>query len=808
METSSALVDLASVLFACRDRETLRKTFVARAAAALNARAVFLWLSEGDGEGLACRAHWSDPQARLAPVAESVREGILVDVLEEASSVLASGKDIDRNAYSHLSAAMRASIQSALFVPFPGQTGAAGVVEALNKSGGEFTTQDAAFLDTLARLAAQADALLAGIETERDSQLETIERLTSLYDISRIFNSTLELNELLPIVAGKIRDILQAQACNLWLVEPDGASLKLARKDGQDPTLDDDATAPLDSGHLAEVAKTGSARLIENPAEEESLSERIKAGGEFELQSIICAPLRKEEEVIGVIELVNKLDGTPFNEEDLFFLSSIAEQAAVALHNANLLESERKLHELDALLKISQEITSTLDLDHVLTTVVHQAGTVVPFDRCVIGFFDRNRFVLGAVSGEDEVPKNAEMDMLRKLLEWISTQDTAVRADQYEEGWQVEPESAQDIIVPYLEEHDYCGFFALPLRDDQGTVGVLCMLNGDAEFLTDSQRETVTILANQTTVAIRNAQLYQQVPLAGLLQPFAQKKQKLLGAVSKSRWIEYGWKALAVAIVLTIVPWPVRVSTNATVVPANRRVISAVTNGIVQRVFVHEGDTVSAGQPLAQLDDGEDLVKLARARSDLSLAQHDLADAEFKRDLTASAQARLRAAAADAAVTLEQDRVANAQLRAPIDGVVVTPKVEEKTGTMLQAGDPFCELVAQQRMAVDMNVPETDLTLIEPGRHIALKLNAYPDETFDGTVDRLGTRSQAIEGEEYFVVRAIFDNTDGHARDGMAGRARIRASGGWFGTGWYPVGYALLRSLFRWTWEKVWVWMP
>ena len=153
----------------------------------------------------------------------------------------------------------------------------------------------------------------------------------------------------------------------------------------------------------------------------------------------MAAPLRKDDEALGVVELVNKSDGTPFNEDDLFFLSSISEQAAVALHNANLLESERKVHALDALLKISQEITSTLDLDHVLTTVVHQAGTIVPFDRCVIGFFDRNRFVLGAVSGETEVPKTREMSELRVCLEWIATQENTISADLFEDGWRVSP---------------------------------------------------------------------------------------------------------------------------------------------------------------------------------------------------------------------------------------------------------------------------------------------------------------------------------------------------------------------------------
>jgi RND family efflux transporter MFP subunit len=720
-----------------------------------------------------------------------------------------SGKDIDRDTFIEFPAPQRAAIQTALLAQFPGATEAAGVVEVLNRREGAFTADDAAFLEAAARLASQADALLSGIESERHSQLETVERLTALYDIARIFNSTLELEQLMPIVASKVRDILRAQACNLWLVQPDGASMKLAQQDGQDPTVEVGADVPIDSGHLADVAQTGSPRLIENPAEDESLAERAKAGGEeFEMQSVICAPLTKETQVIGVIELVNKTDGTAFNEDDLFFLSSIAEQAAVALNNANLLESERKLHEMHALLKISQEITSTLDLDHVLTTVVHQASTAVPFDRCAIGFFDRSRFVLGAVSGETEVPKNDEMAALRKLLEWVSTQQAAVRADQYEEGWEIDPESAKPIVAPFLEEHGLSGFYALPLRDDQGTVGVLCLLSGDAEFLNESQRETVAILANQTTVAIRNAQLYQQVPLAGLLQPFAQKKKQFLAAMPTSRWVEYGRKAAVVAAVLIIVPWPMRVSTNATVVPAQRRMISAMTGGIVQRVLVHEGDLVSRGQVLAQLDDSDSRLKLDHAQTNFALAQRELAQAESRRDLTTAAQARLHASIAQAEVKLETERVADAQLRAPIDGVVVTPKIEEKTGAMLQAGDTLCELVEQQRMAVDMNVAETDLALVRQGEHVALKLNAFPTETFDGTVDRVGARSEPVEGEQFFVVRAVFDNSRSLAKDGMAGRARILSAGGWFGTGWYPVGYALLRSPARWIWEKLWVWLP
>jgi len=124
---------------------------------------------------------------------------------------------------------------------------------------------------------------------------------------------------------------LGAGACNLWLASPDGQELNLARQIGDDPTIEEDATASLSEGLLAEVAQQANPKLVEDPSGEAGLAERIEAGGDFELQSWMAAPLRKDDEVLGVVEIINKADGTLFNEDDLFFLSSISEQAAVAL---------------------------------------------------------------------------------------------------------------------------------------------------------------------------------------------------------------------------------------------------------------------------------------------------------------------------------------------------------------------------------------------------------------------------------------------------------------------------------------------
>jgi GAF domain-containing protein len=809
MQTTSALFELATVSLACRDRDTFLKSFSARIGAELGAKAVLVWTANPQAAEteLVCGMSWALPGEHFTPGDERVRDGLLSDVCTSTGARRLAAGEFGEDDVSHLDETSREHVRCGLYAPIPGIRGPEGVIEVLNKRTGEFTAEDGRFLEEAARIAGQALTNLAGLESERESNLAALERLTSLYDLGRTFTSTLELEELLPIVAGKIRDILGAGACNLWLADNE-EELRFAQQAGTDPSVEEGARAPLEEGLFGEVMRQAVPKVIEDAAEDPRLEERRRAGGDFEIETWMAAPLRKDDEILGAVEVINKADGGRFSDEDLFFLSSISEQAATALHNAKLLESERKLHTLDALLKISQEITSTLDLDHVLTTVVQQAGSIIPFDRCVIGFFDRGRFVLGAVSGEKEVPKTREMQELRERLEWAAGEDESVWADRYEDGWHVKPGTTHAQVVPFLESHGYNGLYVLPLRDEQGTLGAMSLLSGDADFLTSSNKETLAILANQTTVAIRNAQLYQQVPLATLLQPLAQRKQQWLAAVPQGRWRQYAERTALVAAILILVPWPLRVGTDATVVPAQRRVVSSIQGGIVRHVFVREGEGVRQGQVLAQLDASDGRVKLARAEASLAQAERALSDAEFHNDPAAASEAKIQADVHGAEVAFEEQRLEEAQLRSPITGVIVTPKVEEKAGTMLQPGGSFCEVVAQDQMAAEMSVPETDLPLLRSGNHVALKLNAYPATTFHGVVERIGAQTKSDSGEQYFLVRAIFRNTANRARDGMAGRARVLSGGGWFRSGWYPIGYVILRAPLRWIWEKAWSWLP
>ena len=807
MEQLSSLFELSVAFQSCNSIDSFAKTLCAQVARTLEARAVMVWLRQDTAEELLSRGRWFEAGLRLEVISGGVSEGILAEMLEKPRARRVEEEEIEPEMFPQFAEDDRERVVTALYAPIPTSKGAAGVLEVLNKRSGKFTADDAGFAEEACRLAGRVLDALGAVEQERWSNLETIERLTALYDVASTFTSTLELEQLLPLMAEKIQGNLSALACNFWLIDSDTNELFCAQQAGEDPTTHKGLRLQIGEGVAGGVAQTGQSRLVASAKEEADLEARIQAGGEYEIQSLMAAPLLKEERVLGVVEIVNRRDGKAFDDDDLFYLTNMCEQASNALNNANRLQAERKVHTLDALLAISKEITSTLNLDHVLTTVVHEAATVVPFDQCVIGLYDRNHFILGAVSGEAEVPRTPEMEQLRELLAWVAEQSEAVSADQTGEGWKFKPEEENAGLARYLEEQGRSGFYAMPLRDEQGTVGVLALLSNTAEFLSPNHLEVLAILASQTTVAIRNARLYQDVPLLSIWQPVLKSKARLQG-ITASRWLEIASKVGLAVLLLVVVPWKYRIQTNGTVVPAERRMVSAEVSGVVQRVYVREGRRVNAGDELATLDDSDDRIRLERALTDLAQAHRQLAEAEEKRDWPGASQARLNMTLHQAEVNLYQERVEQSHLRASIRGVVVTPRVEEKTGRLLKVGDAFCELVDQDHLAVEMNVPETDISLIRPGAPVALKLNAFPTLTIRGTLDRVSPQTISAESEQFFVTRALFPNPDVKARDGMAGQAKISCTGGWFHSGWYPLGYVLLRVPTDWAWRKAWALLP
>src|SRR5260370_35709225 len=105
-------------------------------------------------------------------------------------------------------------------------------------------------------------------------------------------------------------------------------------------------------------------------------------------------------------------------------------------------------------------------------------------------------------------------------------------------------------------------------------MAAMALLRKTAIVVDESKEVLLAILVNQATVAVRNAQLYRQVPLPGFLRPFAERKQKFM-EIPRRRRLAWGVGVAAVLIILIAVPWRLRVEGPPPILPGRRPAVTA-----------------------------------------------------------------------------------------------------------------------------------------------------------------------------------------------------------------------------------------
>ena len=737
-------------------------------------------------------------EIRLEDPTIPVESGTLGTLAQEQQPLLFSGNELTREDYAHLHA--RRTLVSLACIPIIVNEALIGALEVASFDG-TITSSDVQILTDLVEHAGPGLVSAILYEDERNSLLESVSRLTQLYDLEKVFSATLEMDELQPLITSKTRDVLGVQAVNLWFVK-DETELLLMNQAGNDPTASVGSPQRTGEGYIAEVSDSNEPLLIDDD-KDERLAKRNPSGVEGGPFSVIVCPLVAHEKQLGIIEAINKMDGSPFDEDDLFLLNSISETAAIALNNAGLLQAERKVEILQTLVHVSAEITSTLNLDRVLQAVVNTPSAVIPYERASVALDERGRLHLKAISGMEQIHAGArEITQLETVIPAVSGGRDAMfiaqRGDDGDAQIDAPEESMKAPFRKYFAETGMRAFYALPLADDEGRLGILSFESTDPDFLSEAHMEMIRVLAGQATVAVRNASLYKEVPFIGLLGPMLQKKTRFL-ALGKRRRALYVAGAVAAALFLAIFPIPMRVDGTSTVASASSVQVQPELDGVVRQVYVHEGDHVQRGQVLADLEDWDYRAALAGAQ-----AKYQTATMEMNRALAANdgAQAGIQGVQARywaSEVERARERLERTHLRSLLDGWVTTPHVEDLTGRHLAPGDTFAEVADSSESRVDVAIDESEISLLRPGAAAAIKVESFPTQTFRGHVAVVSPKSQA-EGEgRFFYARVDVPNPDGRLRPGMQGRGKISV-------GWHPIGMVFFRSPFMWLYSKLWWW--
>jgi RND family efflux transporter MFP subunit len=723
-----------------------------------------------------------------------LQTGTLGTLARELKPLLFEGNALSREEYAHVN--VRRTLHSLTYLPLIQREELIGAIEILSF---ENKLNDAQ-VNALGAVAEVASGALYGAQIyqeEHHNTLASITRLTQLYDIEKVFSSTLEMLQLLPIIGSKVREMLDCEAVNLWLLEPD-ESLRLMHQAGSDLTVREGALQKPGEGVPGDVSDNGEPILIEK-SDDERLVRRNQGIEQGSVVSLVAAPIMDQESLVGVIEAANKLDGTPFDEDDLFTLSRLAESASIALHNASLLAAERKVEILETLVTVSHEITSTLDLDRVLQAVVNGPATVIPYERAAIALEQRGRIQLRAVSGVTEFnPQDPQVAALSQILQWASLLQEPALISQHGEEISAEREETRAKFQHYFSQSGMRAFHAVPLADEEGRVGVLSFESSDPNFLSVAHLEMIKVLASQATVALRNASLYKEVPFIGVLQPLIQRKRKFL-ALEKHRRATVIASACAAVLFLVLFPLPLRVDGPATVAPGRAARVGAEVEGVVKLVTVKEGDRVRQGAVMGALEDWDYRSALAAAR-----AKRETAITLMNRALAANdgTEAGIQQAQADywtAEVARAEERLDRTLVHSPIEGVVATPHLENLVGRKLKVGETFADIVDNSQALVDLTIDQTDIGLVAAGQKARVKLDSFPSRTFQGEVVVISPLGRLERDTSIFYARIAVSNPGSTLRAGMQGRGKVS-------TGWHPAGKVFFRQPVMWFWSKLWGW--
>jgi GAF domain-containing protein len=388
--------------------------------------------------------------------------------------------------------------------------------------------------DELNRTAEQLEASHANLESkvkERTHELaeanadltEALEQQTATAEILRVISSSpTDIQPVLDAVAESATRLCKAYDAMIALRE--GDTLRVGAHHGPIPIPWRSEPRPLSrdwvSGravvdrqvvHVHDLAASGT----EFPR---GRADAVRSGH----RTTLGVPLLREDEAIGVI-LIRRLEIRPFTDKQIELLRTFADQAVIAMENVRLLNElqartadlTRSVDELKALGEVSRAVSSTLDLETVLTTIVSRATQLAGMDSGVIYEYDEvnERFHLRATQHlEDEI-----VDMLRTMPVRKGEGATG-RAAVAREPVQI-PDITQGGVYQSrvrdaLLRAGYRALLAVPLLREDIIVGGLTVHRRTPGEFSAEVIDLLRTFATQSALAIQNARLFRDLGAA------------------------------------------------------------------------------------------------------------------------------------------------------------------------------------------------------------------------------------------------------------------------------------------------------
>jgi GAF domain-containing protein len=347
---------------------------------------------------------------------------------------------------------------------------------------------------------------------------ESLEQQTAIGDILRVISSSPgDVKPVLDTVAERAARICGAQFVDIIVVQND--VLHQQASFGNLRGLDSDETVPLDRTTIM-----GRSICDKKPVH---IADALEAGDDFPNgrqlairfghRTVLSIPLIREGQALGTI-LVRRTEVRPFEDKHIALLKTFADQAAIAIENARLLNELRQrtddlsesLQQQTATAEVLKVISrSTFDLRAVLDTLVQSAARLSEANYSFIFRRDGDKYHLAASHGFSPEYRDWMASQLIELGRQTLVGRTALEARTVHI-----PDVLADPEYAWGESIKRGGFrtmLGIPLLREGTPIGVIAACRSTVEPFTAKQIELVTTFADQAVIAIENVRLFDEV---------------------------------------------------------------------------------------------------------------------------------------------------------------------------------------------------------------------------------------------------------------------------------------------------------
>ncbi|MBU45661.1 MAG: hypothetical protein CMN76_20805 [Spirochaetaceae bacterium] len=378
----------------------------------------------------------------------------------------------------------------------------------------------------------------SGRLTIRSSVLQQLVSESS--NLSRLVGATqsimaeLDLDALLGVIMNTVTEVMHADRSTLFLIDREKEELWSTVAQGSE-----EIRIKLSEGISGHVATTGETVNIEDAYQDARFSRDYDLKTGYRTRSILCMPIHDQAgEIIGTIQVLNKLDGDRFAETDVQLLGAFASLAGISLVNARAFDELKKARdflevrveertrdleesrqEIQKLNEFTLKINALSELDEIVREVFGFIDENFDIDgtMLILANFDQGEFVVSHLSESLQQVMGEHLESLKSLRTPLSP-DAGTLWKVYAEKRRLylsripEKEITANVDRLFYEALDLKAFLMVPLIIRGEAIGIACFTSVRKRMqLSREELDSIGRFCNQIAGAVYNSSLYEQV---------------------------------------------------------------------------------------------------------------------------------------------------------------------------------------------------------------------------------------------------------------------------------------------------------